>query len=91
MAKFKVWIDQDLCTGDGLCVEIVPAVFAMHDDGLAYVKEVSWPDIYNGQGRDPLYKMSRGMADVPAEMLEETIEAADECPGECIFIESVED
>ena len=25
--KMKVWIDQDLCTGDGLCEEIAPAVF----------------------------------------------------------------
>ena len=23
----KVWIDQDLCTGDGLCAEICPGVF----------------------------------------------------------------
>ncbi|MCU0280931.1 MAG: ferredoxin [Acidimicrobiia bacterium] len=23
----KVWIDQDLCTGDGLCEEIAPDVF----------------------------------------------------------------
>ncbi len=35
----KVWIDQDLCTGDGLCEEIAPAVFSLLDDGLAYVKE----------------------------------------------------
>ncbi|HEY1466124.1 MAG TPA: ferredoxin, partial [Acidimicrobiales bacterium] len=35
----KVWIDQDLCTGDGLCEEIAPAVFTLLDDGLAYVKE----------------------------------------------------
>jgi NAD-dependent dihydropyrimidine dehydrogenase PreA subunit len=21
----KVWIDQDLCTGDGICVEICPS------------------------------------------------------------------
>ena len=35
----KVWIDQDLCTGDGLCEEISPAVFTLLDDGLAYVKE----------------------------------------------------
>ena len=38
----KVWIDQDLCTGDGLCVEICPGLFDMHDDGLAYVKEADW-------------------------------------------------
>ena len=25
----KVWIDQDLCTGDGLCEEIAPAVFTL--------------------------------------------------------------
>ena len=36
----KVWIDQDLCTGDGLCTEICPSVFEMHNDGLAYVKAV---------------------------------------------------
>ena len=35
----KVWIDQDLCTGDGLCEEICPTVFTLLDDGLAYVKE----------------------------------------------------
>ena len=33
----KVWIDQDLCTGDGLCAEIDPDIFEMADDGLAYV------------------------------------------------------
>jgi len=30
----KVWIDQDLCTGDGLCEEIAPDVFIMLDDGV---------------------------------------------------------
>jgi len=35
----KVWIDQDLCTGDGLCEEIAPDVFVLLDDGLAYVRE----------------------------------------------------
>ena len=35
----KVWIDQDLCTGDGLCEEIAPDVFIGLDDGLYYVKE----------------------------------------------------
>ena len=37
----KVWIDQDLCTGDGLCEEIAPDVFTLLDDGLAYVIEVN--------------------------------------------------
>ena len=35
----KTWIDQDLCTGDGLCEEICPSIFYGHDDGLFYVKE----------------------------------------------------
>jgi len=85
---FRVWIDQDLCTGDGICVEIAPALFAMHDDGLAYVKEAGWPDIYNGDGsEDPKLKMAEGTAAVPDGNLEETIEAAEECPGECIFLD----
>jgi len=39
----KVWIDQDLCTGDGLCEEICPSVFTLLDDGLAYVKQDGTP------------------------------------------------
>ena len=35
----NVWIDQDLCTGDGLCAEILPTVFTLMDDGLSYVQE----------------------------------------------------
>jgi ferredoxin len=75
----KVWIDQDLCTGDGLCEEIAPSVFTLLDDGLAYVvdngKVLSEPG-----GAD-------AVAPVPADMEEATIESAEECPGECIFIE----
>jgi ferredoxin len=85
----KVWIDQDLCTGDGLCAEIASDIFVMHDDGLAYVKEVSWPNLLgpNGSSDGPTYKMSEGLANVPEKLLEDVIEAAEECPGECIFIE----
>ena len=74
----KVWIEQDLCTGDGLCEEIAPAVFVMDSDGLAYVAEggVQLP----GGGPDTL-------ALVPEGQEEATIEAAEECLGECIFIE----
>ena len=85
----KVWIDQALCTGDGLCTEIAPDIFEMADDGLAYVKEVSWKSIAGPEGGkgDPVYKMATGMAVVPADQVEATIESAEECPGECIFIE----
>jgi len=56
----KVWIDQDLCTGDGLCEEIAPAVFTLLDDGLAYVKEGS--DVKSEPGG------SAGMAAVPGDL-----------------------
>jgi ferredoxin len=75
----KVWIDQDLCTGDGLCEEIAPAVFTLLDDGLAYVKEGS--EIKNDPGG------SAGMAAVPEDLEDAVQEASEECPGECIFIE----
>jgi ferredoxin len=90
MSTLKVWIDQDLCTGDGICVELQPGIFAMHDDGLAYVKETGWPDIFNGSGTDPVYKMAEGTATVPQSHVDSTIEAAEECPGECIFLEITE-
>lgn len=81
----KVWIDQDLCTGDGLCAEICPDIFFMHDDGLAYVKEADDP---TGMGPDgPKLRMATGLATIPDSLLDAVVESAEECPGECIFIE----
>ena len=73
----RVWIDQDLCTGDGLCAEICPAVFAMADDGLAYVKQNGV--VLAGGFADAL-------ADVPESEEDGVAEAAEACPGVCIFI-----
>jgi ferredoxin len=75
----KVWIDQDLCTGDGLCEEIAPAVFTLLDDGLAYVKQGD--KVFSETGG------AEGLADIPDGQLDAVIESAEECPGECIFIE----
>ena len=75
----KVWIDQDLCTGDGLCEEIAPAVFALAADGLSYVKEGG--RLLDNPGG------SRCMANIPAGLEDDVIEAAEQCPGECIFLE----
>jgi ferredoxin len=85
----KVWIDQDLCTGDGICAEICPPIFEMHDDGLAYVKEEHWKSLAGPDGGkgDPVYQMAKGMAVVSDELVEAVIESAEECPGECIYIE----
>ncbi len=79
----KVWIDQDLCTGDGLCEEIAPDVFVLLDDGLAYVRDGD--TIYAESEGNP--QGAQGLAPVPAGQEDIVIEAAEECPGECIFIE----
>lgn len=85
----RVWIDQDLCTGDGICAEIAPKIFEMDDDGLAYVKEVDWSNRFgaSGSGSEPALKGADGTAAVPDGMLDDAIEAAEECPGECIFFD----
>ncbi len=84
----KVWIDQDLCTGDGLCAEICPDVFWGQDDGLYYVKETAGnygsETLFDGKGTPA---GPNGQARVPDGLLDSVIEAAEECPGECIFIE----
>jgi len=79
----KVWIDQDLCTGDGLCVEIAPDIFIMLEDGLAYVKENG--KIFSKTQGNP--EGAAGTASFADDRLNDVVEAAEECPGECIFIE----
>ena len=54
--------------------------------GLAYVKEAGWSDINNGGGGPALVGPS-GLATVQDGHVAEVVEAAEECPGECIFIE----
>lgn len=88
--SLRVWIDQDLCTGDGICTELAPDVFYMHEDGLAYVKEEAkhfgTDTILDASGA-PKLQMAAGMARVPEKLIDDVIESADSCPGECIFIE----
>jgi ferredoxin len=75
----RVWIDQDLCTGDGLCTDHAPAVFTLLEDGIAYVKE-------SGRAlNDP--GGAAALARVPRSLERDVVAAADDCPGECIFIE----
>ena len=90
--KLMVWIDQDLCTGDGICEEIAPDVFIGRDDGLWTVKEQAshfgadlFFDAEDAPGHGP--EGARGVARVPDALIDDVIEAAEECPGECIMIE----
>jgi len=75
----RVWIDQDLCTGDGLCVDHCPDVFGQLEDGIAYVIEKGQP--LNDPGG------SGSLAEVATRHIDAVVQAADVCPGECIFIE----
>ena len=34
-------VDESLCIGDGICVDICPEVFEMRDDNLAHVVDES--------------------------------------------------
>jgi ferredoxin len=79
----KVWIDQNLCTGDGLCAEIAPDVFVMMSDGLAYVQESG--KIYAAAAGN--LEGSAGLASFSDDIIDDVVEAAEDCPGECIFIE----
>jgi len=72
----QVWVDQDLCTGDGLCVQYAPEVFEFDVDGLAYVKDAS--------GELQLAKDAQ--VSVPFHRRLEVLDAAKECPGECIHL-----
>ena len=72
-----VRVDQDLCTGDGLCVQLAPAVFEFDVDGLAYVKDAA----------GELRTSPGDRVEVPHRCVQDVIESATGCPGECIFVE----
>ena len=75
----RVWIDQDLCTGDGLCVDHCPDVFLQLEDGIAYVGRLDCPSTTRADpGHWPWS---------PVRNVQSVIHAAEACPGECIFIE----
>ena len=57
----------------------LPPSLSFLEDGLAYVKEGDL--VLNDPGG------SEGMAQVPPQFEDAVHEAAEECPGECIFVE----
>ncbi len=72
----QVWVDQDLCTGDGLCAQYAPDVFEFDVDGLAYVKDSTGELLTSAGAR----------TDVPAHLRLDVIDAAKDCPGDCIHV-----
>ena len=78
--SLRVWVDQQLCTGDGLCVQYAPEVFEFDIDGLAYVK-----------GADGELRTAPGdRVGVPPHLRLDVLDSAKECPGECIHVEDAE-
>lgn len=75
----QVWIDQDLCTGDGLCTDHCPELFVILEDGISYVHHGA--DVGNDPGG------AASAVSVPTRFEIAVVEAALDCPGECIFIE----
>jgi ferredoxin len=73
----RVWIDQDLCVGNGICEELAPEVFQIVDGAIAYVRD---GDKLLPRGQD-------GIAIVPGELEATVVDAAEECPASCIYIE----
>ncbi len=79
--SLHVWVDQDLCTGDGLCVQYAPEVFEFDVDGLAYVKD----------GNGTLLCDAGARAAMPERLRLDVIDSARECPGACIHVERASD
>ncbi|WP_432139999.1 MULTISPECIES: ferredoxin [unclassified Streptomyces] len=77
----EVWIDQDLCTGDGICAQYAPEVFELDIDGLAYVKS----------DEDELLQAPGSTTRIPLDLLTDVVDSAKECPGECIHVRRVAD
>jgi ferredoxin len=84
--ELEVWIDQDLCTGDGICAQYAPEVFELDIDGLAYVK----PPVPPGEEAE-LLTSPGSAAPVPLTLLRDVAESAKDCPGECIHVRRVAD
>jgi len=72
----QVWIDQDCCTGAGLCVDRCPDLFIVLEDGIGYVRD-----------GDAVLTGPDQVGAVPSRHERDAIDAAEHCPGECIYVE----
>lgn len=78
--SMKIWIDQDCCTGAGLCVDHCPELFIVLEDGIGYVHD----------GREVITDPEHPSVAVPSRYERAAIDAVERCPGECIYVESDE-
>ncbi len=70
----QVWIDHVECCGVGVCVDACPEMLTLESDGLAYVN-------LNGKKYG-----SNEPAPLPEAFLEGMLDAAEECPQDCIYV-----
>ena len=72
----KVWIDQDACVGNGACAELANEVFDF-DGELAYVRD-----------GERVLQEHGAIVSVPQGLEDAVLDAAEECPAACIYIEN---
>lgn len=71
MAKFTR-VEKDECIACGACAGVAPQIFDYDDEGYA-------GNIYNGDD-------NTGTVEIPADMQEDLIDAAEGCPTEAIKV-----
>ena len=72
----KVWIDKDACVGNGICAELAESVFSF-DGEFAYVRE-----------GDRVLTEPGALVSVPTGQESAVLDAAEECPVGCIYLEA---
>jgi len=87
----KVWIDTKQCMGAGTCERIEPLVFRSRGDGLWAVAEPArffGTEIVfdGGRGATSGPDGPEGIARVAPGMEDLVLDAAEACPGECIYV-----
>lgn len=83
MGEVRVFINQDECTGCSACPGYSEADFAMGTDGLAQVIAEGEPDPHANTETEKDMMTIGKIAINPAEV----VEAAEMCPGECIYVD----
>ena len=73
----RVWIDQQACVGNGVCEEVCPELFELGDGDVAYLRD----------GNRRLPDGRAGLLTVPPDLEAAVIDAAEECPVACIYLE----
>ncbi len=70
----NVWIDQDECSGVGVCVDACPQLFVLGPDGLAYLRSAD-----GLRGSNLPVTVGDGLG-------ESVLDAAEDCPQNCIYV-----